>query len=393
MFRKLTYGSVFSAVEFASNNSFNLLSLKKKKNELEILQKEHFDDFTSLIFALKGKKHLFLILNNEQVLTKEVHVTHIAKESVVKTAFPNISLNDFHFEVFDNGFSSIVAICRKEAVEEAVRDLQEKGVSVVQISLGSTSFQRLLPFLNDHKFHTSRGVFEVKDHKVVEWKKGEEVAKAYEVNGLTVDSNQLLTLGGVISYCNGVDKSIDEDYQQALFKEYQQKRTFQLGIRFGLGSLLLILLINFFVFSSYRGQVSRLTTELSMNEVYRKQLLSLDNLVIKKKRLVESMSAVSNSKVMWYFEEVAKSVPNTISLDNLEYQPVNRSIKKDKAIILRTNEMNVKGIAKNDSDFTNWVNQLERRDWIQKVSIIDIGGENSRYTAFEFVIYFNPDIK
>ena len=123
---KITYGSVFTAVELANKSNFHLLALKRKKQELDILKKDVFTNFDDLILALKSCKHLFLIINSDKVLIKMVHFTHIAKESVVKTAFPNISINDFYYEVFDNGTSSLVSICRKEVVHETVKLFQEK---------------------------------------------------------------------------------------------------------------------------------------------------------------------------------------------------------------------------------------------------------------------------
>ena len=390
---KLTYGSVFNAIEFANQSHFHLLSLKKTKSELDIVRKEVFSDIDEMFESSKGIKHLFLIINNEQVLTKKVSFTHIAKESVVKTAFPNISLNDFYFEVLDNGTSSLVSICRKEVIDKTILQFQENGISVIHYSIGNTSFQSLLPFLNDFQFHTSSSVFSIENHKVTAWEKSPEVEKTYNVNGLTVESNQLLPLAGVISYCNGVNDFNDDDSQKSLVKDYQQKRIFHLGLRVGLGTMLLLLLINFFVFSSFRSQVSALDEELALNEVYKKQLLSMTDLVSKKKMLVESMNSVSNSKVIWYFDQIAQSVPKTISLNDINYQPVVRSIKKDKTILFQTNEIVVKGMTKDDTDFTNWTDELGKRDWIQKVSIKSLGAENSRYTKFDFIIQLNRKVE
>ena len=48
---KITYGSVFTAVELASNSNFHLLALKRKKQELDILKKDVFTNFDDLILA------------------------------------------------------------------------------------------------------------------------------------------------------------------------------------------------------------------------------------------------------------------------------------------------------------------------------------------------------
>jgi Tfp pilus assembly protein PilN len=392
MFRhQVTYGSVFTAIEISHNSQYNLLSLKKKKNALEIVQKEQYQDQDSLFLALKGIKHVFLVINNEQVLTKDVTSHHIAKESTVKVAFPNITLDDFYYGVLDHGTSSLVSICRKEAVESILDEFQNKGISIIQFSLGDTNFSKLLPFLNDFNFYTSRGLFEVNNGEVIHWKKSEETTKTYEVNGLLVESHHLLPLAGVISYCSGLETSQEDSIQRGLVQEFNQKRIFQLGTRLGLGFLLVLLLINFFVFSSYRNQKAALSDELSMNEVYKKQLVSLDDLVAKKKRLVEGMNSVSNSKVIWYIDQIAQSVPKTISLENLSYQPTTRSLKKDTPLTFKTDQVVVSGIAKDDTDFTNWSSSLEQTKWVDKLSNMELDGESSKYTAFSFTIHLTSD--
>jgi len=384
--QKITYGQTFCAVEFANNSTYNLLSLKRKKKELDITKKEKLHDFETLIIAMKGQKHFFLIVNNEQVLTKRVAFTHIAKETVVKNAFPNIGLNDFYYEVFDNGASSIVSICRKEVVQKVIDQFSGKGISVIQFSLGNTSFQKLLPHLNDFRFHTSNAMFDVSEHKVVKWEKSEEVLKSYDVNGLTIDSNGLLPLAGILAYYTGIEKSLEEELQNELALEYRQKRTFQLGVRVGLGALLVLLLINFFVFSSYTNTVADLKEELSLNQVYKKQLLKLNEQVSKKKTLVESMNSVSNSKVIWYFDQISKTVPKTISLSNLSYQPLTRPRRDKKPMIFNTGEIVVKGISKDAMNFSKWTAQLEKLEWVQKWSTKEYELEKSKHTSFDFVI-------
>lgn len=387
--QKLTYGSTFCAVEYANNSTYNLLSLKKKKKELDIVKKEQHSSFQELTTSLKGQKHLFLVVNNEQVISKKVEFTHIAKESVVKNAFPNITLSDFYFEVYDNGASSMVSICRKEAIQKIIQQFQENGVYVIHFSLGNNSIQKIVPFLNDFSFHTSNSVFEVNDHKIIEWKKSKEVAKTYDINGLVIESNQLLPLAGVLSYYQKLDNSPEEELQNKLEKEFWYKRVFHLGVQFGLGILLVLLLINFITFSSYRNTVSNLEAEVSLNEIYRKQLLTLNESVTKKKKLVESMNSVSNSKVIWYVNEISKTVPTTISLNELNYQPLERPARDKKPIVFKSNQIIVKGMSKDNIDFSNWIAQLEKFDWIKKISHEDFGSKDSKDTPFDFSIELN----
>ncbi|MEQ6123567.1 PilN domain-containing protein [Pseudotenacibaculum sp. MALMAid0570] len=393
MKQQITYGSQFCAVEHASNSIHYLLSLKKKKKELSVSQKGEFKEFNELLLKIKPQKHVFLIVNNEQVLTKKVDFSHIAQESVVKAAFPNIALNDFYFEVTQNGTSSVVCICRKEVVENIVKGYTQKGISVIHFSLGNSSFQNLLPYLNDFNFHTSNTLFEVRDHKIIQQQKSREASKTYDINGLVVDSNQMLPLAGILTYYSGIKSTAEDAYQYSLKKEYQQRRFFQLGIRFGLGFLFVSLLINFLVFSSYNTTTAELSSELALNETYKKQLLNLTSVVSKKKKLVESIQGVSNSKVLWYFDEIAKTVPKTLALKEVNYHPLARPGREGKPIVFTTNQIVVKGLSKDNQDLTNWLSELNELDWVEKVSAVNYERGKYSKTTFDFIIKMKSDTK
>lgn len=386
--QRLTYGSSFCAVEHANDKKFHFLQLKRKKNELILSREESFNRFFELISLIGKPKHLYLVVNNEQVLSKKIDFVHASKERVVKAAFPNIQLQDFYFEVYSNDQVSLVAICRKEEVKKIIANYQEKGISVINFSLGNLQIQSLLPFVLEKEFRTSNAIVKVGENKIEGIEKKEVPCKKYDINGLEIDSNHLLSLAGIIDYYSGKKKT-DNQYQKSLQTEYQQKRFFALGLRFALGFLFLSLLINFLMFSNYRNKTSDLNTELAINESYKKQMVSLKDVVDRKKKLVESINSVSTSKVIWYVDEISKTVPTTLSLDEITYQPLIRPAREGKKVIVDNAVVFIKGISKSDSDFTKWISKLENLDWIYKVSQLNYGSKKTRKTTFDFIIEMN----
>jgi len=389
--RWLTYGTQFCAIEHAIVGQLHLLQLEKKKKELVIAKQESYTDFDKLTTELKNQKHIFLIVNNEQVLSKEIDFVHPSDERVVKTAFPNIQLQDFYFEVYQKANLSMVAICRKEVVDTLLQEYLGKGISVINFSLGNIRVSSLLPFFEGDVIMTSNALVHLEDTQISSVEKGKETQKEYEINGLNIHPNQTLALGGVISYYSGEDNLAEDEFQNSLLKDYKQKRFFNLGLRFSLGFLFLSLLINFLLFTSYRDQVSSLTSELILNDTYKKQLVTLNELVSKKRRLVESMNSASNSKVVWYIDEITKSVPKTLLLDEINFQPLTRSIREDKQVVFKENQIMVKGISNDDTDFTQWIQELEGFSWVDKVSSLNYGSGKKKKTSFDFIIQMKKE--
>ncbi len=389
--RRLKYGSVFSAVELSDESAFHFLSLKKTKTELDIEKKKTFVRFSNLLEGIKGCKHLFLVLNNKQVITKKIENAGTSEENAVKTAFPNIPISDFYFEVLGFETFSLVSICRKEVVDDLIRQFSEKGISVIDFSLGNTQFKNVLPFLDNTDLQTSNSVFQIKEDKVINWIKRSDAVNSYDINGLQIDSPFFLAFAGILSYYGGSASYSPESIQGKLRAEFHQKRVFQLGLQFGLGLLLISLLINVMLFSSYSKKVNNLKEELIVSSTYNKQIKYLDKLVTEKRKLVEGIDAASNSKVLWYFDRIANSVPNTILLDNIGYQPILGSVRKEKQVVTIEDQITISGFTKDETDFTHWTSEIEKLDWVSKVSIKDIEGENSAFTKFEFVIQLNNE--
>lgn len=388
MLKRLTYGNIYGAVEHTvdahSNEVFNLLLLQKKKNELQIKQKEQFSSFENVVKALETQKHLFLIINNTNVLSKEVENINNDTVRIVHNTFPNINLNDFYYEVLTTNKKSFVVICRKNEVDAIIKEYQKNGISIIGFSLGNISAQNLLPFINENGIKTSNSIISIKDKQIQSIDKKVISESNYSINNLEVSNSDILPLSGVLSYYlqDNVLNGLEEE-RTALQKDFQQKKAFTLSLYGMLGFILAILLVNFLFFSSYRSDINQLTSEIQLNESYKKQLLQLQEQVSQKEKLLKGLQSVSNSKVSLYLDKIASEIPNTILLSELKYQPLEKRIKKDKQIQLEENVIIIAGSSKKDTNFNAFVEVLGQKKWIDTVTILSYGKEKNTDNAFE----------
>ena len=75
-FKNIIHGKLFCAIEHTNVQQklqINFLLLKKQKREFVVEKKEICLELNDLFKFLKKKQHLFLIVNNEQVLTKSIN--------------------------------------------------------------------------------------------------------------------------------------------------------------------------------------------------------------------------------------------------------------------------------------------------------------------------------
>jgi len=388
MIRKLVkYGVSYCAVEHADNGQFFFLKLKRKKKELALSGKGEAADFDALISEIQGQKHIFLVVNNEQVLTKKVTNTHTTEERLVKAAFPNIALSDFYYKIYTNDQQAFIAISRKDYINDIIAQYQAQKISVVDFSLGSLSLERLIALIDQGQINASNAQVTLNEQGITNIEKQAVQEETYTINELEVSNKHVLPLAGIIDYYAGGAST--SNTQRQLQQEYVQKRFFNLGFKFVLGFLFVALLINFLVFSSYQSKELAYSAELQINEAKKKELTGLKDLVFRKRKLVESISSSSNSKVAWYFNEISASVPSSILLTDMTFQPVNGTIKENKRVRFKDKTIEISGVSIYDADFTKWIATLEKKTWIDEVGIVNYGRGKKTRSSFDLIITLN----
>ena len=140
---KLKYGTQYSAIEHAEQDSYNYLRLAKKKQELVVSARKKATSFQEFLPQLKGLKHVFLIVNDEQVLSKNIEGNEKDSLSVARTAFPNITLSDFYFQVYTTAYNSFISIVRKEYVAKIIKSYENAGISVINCSSKAMNCKKL----------------------------------------------------------------------------------------------------------------------------------------------------------------------------------------------------------------------------------------------------------
>jgi hypothetical protein len=381
----LKYGTKYSAIEHAEQDSYNYLRLAKKKQELVVSARKKATSFQEFLPQLKGLKHVFLIVNDEQVLSKKIEGNENDFLSAARTAFPNITLSDFYFQVYATAYNSFISIARKEYVANIIKSYENAGISVIDFSLGNLAIQNLTGVLNQSEIFSSNAQLFFKSNELQEIKKLQVTTREYVVNDIAITNDEVLLLGGIVGYyTNTASSSVRNDLQQI----YKQKRFFDLGLKFSLGFLSTILFINFLIFSAYRNEISTLSFSLQLSETYKNQLNALQSNRDKKRELVKSISSNATSNLSKYIDEIAISAPKTTLLVGLKYQPIKGTIKRDKQIMFDKNSIVITGTSKNNSASSDWIAILQKKDWIEKATIIQYGNAKKKRSdaSFEFLI-------
>jgi len=384
------FGNLYCGVELAYINGsekINALLLKKKKNEFLIENKYECNTITELSDELQKEQHLFLILNNEKVLFKIIDGVFDAQKAIT-SAFPNLKIDAFYYEIVHSNAQTFIAICRKDYVDDLLKEYHKSNLHIVGFSFGNLMSSQLNSYVNNLSLHSSNAIISFGNDQLTNIEKSEiDLHDSYSINGLEITNTTILPLAGILSYYTQ-RKTTDANFEslnKELSNNFNQKRIFDIGLKGSLSFIFILLLISFLFFSHYTSNIDILSTELEINKSFKKSFTELVDEVDKKERLVTNFSLTS-SKASWYLDQIGISIPTTITLSEIQYQPIEKSIKIEKEITFQEHSIIIKGKSGNSKNFSKWISELEQQQWIEKVIIQEYGTGKKTTTAFELLI-------
>src|SRR5690606_20166897 len=164
------YGNTFCGIELTIVKGKEKLfgvAAKKKNGEFTDLEFLQFPSVTDIGKKLPKQQHCFLAINSDKVLIKSVP----PQESDLKTvsnAFPGLSYTDFYYEILKTPYDSIVAVCRKDYVQNILIELEQQNIHVLGFHLGIIPLQSLAPLFTEKNISVPRYQMSIEENNIKE---------------------------------------------------------------------------------------------------------------------------------------------------------------------------------------------------------------------------------
>lgn len=386
------YNNRFCAVEHTFNpqgeESYHFLQLRKKGKELLLGSKKTFSTHKELISFLKESKQqqIVLVFNNLQVLTKKINKPE-NYQNIFQLAYPNLNSTEFYYQYEKTNDNIFLAVTRKSYINDLIELYSSNQISVLDFSIGNLSVFEITNLFQTTEITTSNSKILLEHEKVINIIPKHFNNKNYDINGLNIDSNSLLSLGIIISFY----LKTNFYHTKIHFDSFKNKVIFNKGYKTALSFCLVILFINFLFFSSYYKEVTKLNSYIEINNSTKENLKLLSDKVIEKEKLLNQIQNYSSISIAKYIDEIAYTTPNTILLTELNYQPFLNTIKEEKEIKNELKTIKISGNFKSNSDISNWVDIIEKLTWVKEVSRLKI--ENTKQTSkFHFSIIIKNEL-
>ncbi|MDC6390959.1 hypothetical protein PP182_19895 [Maribacter sp. PR1] len=365
------------------------LEVVKQKDNLIIENRQRVEDLDALTKAIDKQAPVFVCINTAAVLTKRLEKSgEGSPAALVNQAFPNLDHSNFYYQILEQRDTSVVTIARKETVDTLLKRLKEQGLQAFSIALGLSTIRSLLPYLNEPQIQTAKWQLDIQEGQLHRFSQ-ETTSRSYSynVNGLSLTKNDVLSFSHIVGHLGqNVAANNFDGLLQSIRSKFQNQRIFQKGIRFALVFFVVLLLGNFLVYQHYFGKVGELNTSLEANGSHKSALLELTESVQAKRERVEMLQKSSSSTATAYLDALAASLPNSVLLEGMTYQPLEKTIQKDKPILLEASSMTVSGISKDSKIYSDWLETLEEKKWVAQVETLDFDYSSSNASQFTIKI-------
>lgn len=383
MFKKISYDikdSVHQGLEIFEVDGtlhYALLKLEHRKGELELSGAWSSTALEDIATHIDPKKALLLQINTTQVLNKQLDGDQTdLPEQWVKKAFPNLDLEQFHYQVMDGPKIKMVSLTKRSVVEEHLTELKVLGLIPTGIAIGIAGLTHSLDVM---ELPIRGSNFSIQEGADDQWflSLGEQlVSGETDIQGLYLPSQHLLSFSQLLGHIQGWEITSNlKGINVELNEGFKNRWFFQKGLKWGLGFLLALLLVNFLVFSHYRSKTMASAGPIDPDQ----QTALLERIrerVSTKEKKLQSLLGSSNTRTTLYMDKIGAGLPESILLDALIYQPLTRPVQPDKPISTGTDELVISGQTNDKQAFAQWMTRLEAIDWVKDLEI-----EHYEYTS------------
>jgi Tfp pilus assembly protein PilN len=362
-------------IDGVNNPKFVCIILSRGKGKIEIEDCSEFQcEFENIKEYVSVKYPIYLSLDGRGIIHKRLEAD--SSGTLLQQAIPNANEDDFIIEVFEGlSQTTYVSLTRKDLVNDILKKLSDQKFSVIGLTISPFTLNgiyEIFPQLpspldvNSYELHIDKTT-----KAILDFRKSDPVdsAHVYQIGEYELSSSQILPFYHALNYYTNGLAGAGIPVVSNQKAEYISKRLFNIFGSAIMGLLFLTLLANMMVFTSISEEKQSLEIQtLGNKEIITKLKHVKDELALKEKFLGRTGS---DSK-KWHSslaDQIGASMPEEITMEKLDFQPINSKIINFKEIKFESNIIRIEAVASDSRSVNNWAVTLKKIPGISNVIV------------------------
>ncbi|RTY91795.1 hypothetical protein [Flavobacterium sp. GT3R68] len=381
---KLNNIHVVGVIKKDNDESYNVLTIQKKGDKIDIVAMASFDTFEELHKNTDAKLPVLLVIDGKGVLNKEINFNNESDVNWQK----NIDFTSIYHTSLKGADSNFISFCRKNIVDDTIVKFQKNGFQVVDIYMGSFLSALIYSAIKKDTILSNDLILEFENEKLARFTKQIDALKKEQYTiGKENISNYFLPLYGTLIHFFIQQKEVSKTKNENLnSEEIVYKKAFAaFGITMLIG-FLLALLSSYLLIQYYGSKHAELTVQNVYSNQSYQLILDLEKQKENKQRILNESGFSSSKFLSFYGYEIIKAIPRDISLTELNITPVGKETKAGKKMSFEAKTIIVKGETFRESSFNTWMEGLKKMNWLKQFEIISLKKDKKNKSQFEVKI-------
>lgn len=376
-----------------SKDSFTLIALELTKKDESLGISRRFIDITleQLVKENTKKIPIYISIGGKGIIHKKIKINERSvDQELLNQVLPNAGIKDFYIQtLLLPNYEGWVSVVRKDVLNVIINKIIELNLYAVEIYLGPFVLENCITLVNRPTLLTTTHELLIENNNIIQLdglgsvSAGEE----YNIEGEVINSHELIAFSAALSHFIPVKQLIPiiSEKIAKVKEEYFYKNKYVV-VGFSMIVLFFIIAVgNLFMSNSYQTTNNELQYQVESKKKYIVELETLRAELTIKEQFVQNSGVTRASKISYYADQIALSIPSSIQLNQLFINPLEKRVNKAEDILFNYNKIKVAGTVNRSIELNNWIKELKQYEWIADITIVSFVQDNLR-TAGEFEI-------
>lgn len=291
--------------------------------------------------------------------------------------------DEFYFNSYERSGSVLVSFARKNILDEFLTQIEAVKGFIWSLYIGPS----ILPF-------KSVDLNTIQSDYVITFPSSDQVIILKNEQNLSEKQIQGTYLEAIINYTFQKSSNPDSFHQgiteetlketKSNYKDYKLFRTIGLSI---LSFFLISLTINYFLVNHLNQVAADYEQEIAG---YQDNFAVIDRTKQEKQRkliLVQNSGIQSGNLLSFYADEIGTTVPKEIQFTEMELFPLIQQLKPKHKVETDNSKITIHGITMNSKVLDDWMEDLEKKEWVQSVEVMNYSRLDDKNSIFHIIIH------
>jgi Tfp pilus assembly protein PilN len=363
---------------------YTILSLKKDKNKLDILNSISVETKEDLISNIDIKKAVILVLDGKGILNKKIVFDNEDDLNWQK----NIDYNSIYHTSYKTENDLFISFCRKNVLDEWVNFFQNNSIKILDFYLGNFVSSLVNDQFKEPILVSTNSELIFEENELIDYRKTNKIEdNNYFIENINLNSFSIPLYAVGIHFFVKDERISKSEYQTRTSEEALYKKAFNTFGLIMLVGFFVLLLISYFGIQHYTSK----NAELNIKNVYSnkayQQIVNLERQKQDKETIIKDVGLLSNKFLSFYSYELFQSIPNQILLTEIDIYPIEKEFKNNEKINITAGKIEVKGITVDENAFNQWLKDIKQFNWIKKFEIESLKKDKKNNTQFTIYIW------